>query len=81
MRDQQELRVAWILWEMLTDITQSLWDRYEDGFVEIIIEEEESKERRQAMQDAHEGSSMPGDGTERCDEQDLVSFAQADPER
>lgn len=59
MRDEQELRVAWILWETLTDMAQSLWDRYEDGFVEIIIEEQELKKSQQAM----EGNPWMGEPT------------------
>lgn len=51
MDRQEEPRTAWELWQMLTDVTQRLWERYEDDFVKFCIEEEElghDKQRRDA---------------------------------
>jgi len=35
---QEELRMAWTLWHMLTQLTDILWDRYEDEFLRLCIE-------------------------------------------
>jgi hypothetical protein len=47
MTRQQELRMAWTLWNVLTDVTQRLWDCYEDDFVTFCLEEEDPDYERQ----------------------------------
>jgi hypothetical protein len=38
MTGQEEVRMAWALWHMLTQLTDILWERYEDEFVRLCIE-------------------------------------------
>jgi hypothetical protein len=38
MTPQEELRMAWALWHMLSQLTDILWERYEDDFLELCIE-------------------------------------------
>lgn len=34
----EESERAWTLWNLLEDLQQQLWDRYEDEFLEFIIQ-------------------------------------------
>lgn len=36
---QQEIDKAWCLWNALFEYAQTLWDRYEPAFVDLIIQE------------------------------------------
>lgn len=36
--DHKEARNAWILWEKLNDLSDSLWARYESAFMEFMDE-------------------------------------------
>jgi hypothetical protein len=42
MTAQEELRMAWTLWHMLTQLTDILWERYEDEFMRLCIESDRS---------------------------------------
>lgn len=46
MNRQEELRTGWALWNILADVTQHLWERYEDDFVKFCIEEEDAGEHK-----------------------------------
>lgn len=38
MTPQEELRIAWALWHVLSQLTEILWERYEDDFLRLCIE-------------------------------------------
>jgi hypothetical protein len=38
MTPQEELRMAWALWHMLSQLTEILWERYEEEFLGLCIE-------------------------------------------
>jgi hypothetical protein len=42
MNSTDELRVAWILWQFLEQLSATLWDRYGEGFESLVrIEKDE----------------------------------------
>jgi hypothetical protein len=43
MERTQEAKIPWILWQLFLDIEEFLWQRYEDQFLDFIMEEEEEK--------------------------------------
>jgi hypothetical protein len=53
MRPQEELRMAWALWHMLSQLTEILWERYEDDFLELCIE----MDRTSPQQFGHNGTA------------------------
>jgi hypothetical protein len=38
MTPQEELRMAWALWHLLSQLTDTLWEKYEDGFIQFCTE-------------------------------------------
>ncbi len=38
MTPQEELKMAWTLWHLLSQLTDILWQQYEDGFLSLCIE-------------------------------------------
>ena len=43
MKDQKEIQIAWEIWNQVNKLNDLLWDRYEEGFLEIYLKEEEQK--------------------------------------
>lgn len=43
MRESQEVRVAWVIWNLLSHLNDRLWDRYEEEFLELTKPEELEK--------------------------------------
>ena len=43
MKDQKEIQTAWEIWNLIEELNNLLWDRYEDDFIEIYLREEEDK--------------------------------------
>jgi len=41
MKDSQEVRVAWVIWNLLFHLNDRLWDHYEKEFLELTGESEE----------------------------------------
>ena len=35
MNDPQEVRIAWVIWNLLFHLNDRLWDRYENQFLEL----------------------------------------------
>ena len=55
MRDDQKGRMAWILWQMLLDLSDHLWNHYEDTFLDLETEKElKSQAKRGDFIDAFE---------------------------
>jgi len=40
MRPEEEAQQAWVLWQMLTDMSDRLWKFYENEFFEFYAEDE-----------------------------------------
>jgi hypothetical protein len=36
MKDNDEVRIAWVIWSLLSHLNDRLWDRYEEEFLEIL---------------------------------------------
>jgi len=43
MKDQNEIQIALEIWNLINKLSDRLWDRYEKGFLEIYLKEEEDK--------------------------------------
>ena len=43
MEELTEAQLAWEIWNILARLNDILWDRYEEEFMEIYLEEEEDK--------------------------------------
>jgi hypothetical protein len=39
MNQRLEARIAWVLADLLNDVTEQLWNRYDKEFVEFAMEE------------------------------------------
>ena len=55
MKDQKEIQIALEIWNLINKLNDLLWDRYEEEFLEIYLEEEDDKYLR-TIQD----SNLPG---------------------
>jgi DNA polymerase IIIc chi subunit len=43
MKDENEVRIAWTLWNLIAKLNDLLWDRYENEFIEHHLKDEEEK--------------------------------------
>jgi len=43
MKDQKEVRIALEIWNLINELGDLLWDRYEEEFLEIYLKEEDDK--------------------------------------
>jgi hypothetical protein len=43
MKDKEEVQVAWALWQLMTRLSNLIWERYQNEFVQQYPEEEEEK--------------------------------------
>jgi hypothetical protein len=43
MKDQNEIRLAWQLWDLTSRLNDLLWDRYGDEFIDIHLTEEDDQ--------------------------------------
>ena len=43
MRDENEIKIAWQLWNLIARLNDLIWDHYEAEFIEIYLNEEERK--------------------------------------
>ena len=43
MENEKEILVAWEIWNLLNKLIDLLWDRYEEGFLNIYDQQETSK--------------------------------------
>ena len=55
MKDQKEIQSAFEIWNLTNKLSDLLWDRYEEEFLEIYLKEEDDKYLR-TIQD----SNLPG---------------------
>jgi hypothetical protein len=43
MSNPMEIQIAWEIWNLVNKLSDILWHRYEEGFLEIYLEEEDNK--------------------------------------
>jgi hypothetical protein len=43
MKTEKEIRTAWEIWILINRLNDLLWDRYDDEFIEIDLQEEVDK--------------------------------------
>ena len=43
MKDQKEVRIALEIWNLINELGDLLWDRYEEEFLEIYLKEEDDQ--------------------------------------
>lgn len=43
MKEQNEIQLAWEIWNLIDRLNTLIWDRYEDEFIETYLREEEKK--------------------------------------
>ena len=43
MKDRKEIQTAWEIWILINRLNDLLWDRYEEDFPDIDLQEEEDK--------------------------------------
>jgi hypothetical protein len=43
MKDQKESQIAFEIWNLTNKLSDLLWDRYEEEFIEIYLKEEKDK--------------------------------------
>ena len=43
MRREGEVQAAWFFWNFLCEVSDQLFDRYQDEFMDLIMEEEEKR--------------------------------------
>ncbi len=43
MKDQKEIQIALEIWNLINNLSDLLWDRYEEEFLEIYLKEEEDQ--------------------------------------
>ena len=41
MKEPQEVRFAWVIWNLLSHLNDRLWDRYEEEFLQLTGHSEE----------------------------------------
>ena len=41
MKEPQEIRIAWVIWNLISHLNDRLWDRYEKEFLELTGHREE----------------------------------------
>ena len=43
MKDGKEIQTAWEIWNRINQLNDLLWERYEESFLQIYLQEEEEK--------------------------------------
>jgi hypothetical protein len=52
MKDQKEIQIAFEMWNLTNKLSDLLWHRYEEEFLEIYLKEEDDKYLR-TIQDSN----------------------------
>ena len=42
-REEKEIQTAWEIWNQINQLNDLLWERYEDSFLQIFLQEEDEK--------------------------------------
>jgi hypothetical protein len=59
MRDQKEIQLAWDVWNRINQLSDLLWDRYDEDFIKICLQEEDDQ-----FVHTLEAPDLPGDEEE-----------------
>jgi hypothetical protein len=43
MNNEEEIQTAWSLWHLMASVSELIWDRYENEFIERYLKLEEEK--------------------------------------
>lgn len=43
MKDQKQIEIVFEIWNLINKLSDLLWDRYEEEFLEIYLKEEDDK--------------------------------------
>jgi len=49
MEDPKEIKIAWVIWSLISHLNDRLWDRYEEEFLKIISERKDLDEYDQTI--------------------------------
>lgn len=44
MKEPREIRIAWLIWNLISHLNDRLWDRYENEFLKLTANPEELEE-------------------------------------
>ena len=55
MKDQNEIQIALEIWNLINKLSDRLWDRYEDEFLQLTGNPEELEKIDQLIADVKEG--------------------------
>lgn len=55
MKEPQEIRIAWVIWNLLSHLNDRLWDRYEMEFLELTRHPEELEKIDWLIADVKDG--------------------------
>lgn len=58
MKEPQEVRIAWVIWNLLFHLNDRLWDHYEKEFLELTGSPEELEEIEHIIADV-KGFDLP----------------------
>lgn len=58
MKDPQEIRIAWVIWNLIYHLNDRLWDYYEEEFLQLSRDSEEIEEIDYLIADV-KGSHSP----------------------
>lgn len=58
MKEPQEIRIAWLIWNLISHLNDRLWDRYENEFLELTAHPEELEEIDHLIADV-KGCDLP----------------------
>ena len=43
MKGKNEIKIAWIIWHWITELNDKIWTRYENEFIDLILQDEDLK--------------------------------------
>ena len=60
MKDQKEIQLAWDIWNRINELSDLLWDRYDEEFTQICLQEEDpTLHTQEAPELAGEDEAVP----------------------
>jgi hypothetical protein len=57
---EEEVTIAWSIWNLLNELSTRLWERYEDGFLDRCMEECEKEHDNDVSHEPGESRSEHG---------------------
>lgn len=49
MRDENEIKIAWDIWNLMVRLSVLIWDRYEEEFRTMVANKDKRKENTKQM--------------------------------